>query len=109
MSSLPFHLWTAAILKSGSYLEEIEFNVLNLVPQSTYIHITKQSCSLARRTAAAGERGPSRNRRAAARQAQGLHKASAGRAIRSWHVHTREKLSHFHFFLFPVNLLRSDF
>lgn len=32
MSSLPFHLWTAAILKSGSHLKEIEFNVLNLVP-----------------------------------------------------------------------------
>lgn len=42
MSSLPFHLWTAAILKSGSRLKEIEFNVLNLVP-SLHISISQNS------------------------------------------------------------------
>lgn len=42
MSSLPFHLWTAAILKSGSYLKEIEFNVLNLVP-SPHISISQNN------------------------------------------------------------------
>lgn len=42
MSSLPFHPWTAAILKSGSYLKEIEFNVLNLVP-SLHISISQSN------------------------------------------------------------------
>lgn len=42
MSSLPFHLWTAAILKSGSCLKEIEFNVLNLVP-SPHISISQDN------------------------------------------------------------------
>lgn len=67
MSSLPFHLWTAAILKSGSCLQEIEFNVLHLVP--TFIHITKQSYSLAQQTVSVQERGPSWNGRAVERQA----------------------------------------
>lgn len=42
MSSLPFHLWTAAILKSGSCLKEIEFNVLNSVP-SPHISISQNN------------------------------------------------------------------
>lgn len=42
MSSLPFHLWAAAVLKSGSYLKEIEFNVLNLVP-SPHISISQNN------------------------------------------------------------------
>lgn len=40
MSSLPSHLWTAAILKSGSCLKEI--NVLNLV-HSSHISISQNS------------------------------------------------------------------
>lgn len=37
MSSLAFHLWTAAIQKSGTCLKKIEFRVLNLVPS---IHLS---------------------------------------------------------------------
>lgn len=55
---------------------------------------------MARRTAAAEGRGPSWNGRAAARQAQGLYKASAARAMHAWYIHTCEEPPRFHVFLF---------